>query len=270
MENVKKTILKWYKILNFDPRLDNPFQELLDRTEVDPSVTAYTAILNEDAGESCAPTMLYLLEHMHEEYEQRSLGNERFDEMVRPIKDKIENAYLKTGTFLLGDAEWFRLFLAARLFRIGRLWFDIKQINCDVPSKGLVRGDNIVGIHVPAGSPLLYEDCVKSIKDAKEFISLHFPDFSYRYMTCISWLLSEKNADLLGEGSNVLKFATLFEIVSEHKSDNIIRFVFGGGMTRDKLENATPNGRFQRKLKDAALSGRIFYDRRGVIDITTI
>jgi hypothetical protein len=41
-------------------------------------------------------------------------------------------------------------------------------------------------------------------------------------------------------------------------------------MTRDKLEGATPNGRFQRELKEAALSGRVFYDRRGVIDITTI
>jgi hypothetical protein len=266
----KEIIRKWYKRLNFDKRLDEPFEELLDRVDIDPAVSAYTAILNADAGEACAPTMLFLAENMHKEYEKHNIDENLFNEMIAPIKSRIESTYLEKGNFLLGDVEWYRLHLAGRLFRIGRLWFDLKELNCDIPAKSVKRGDNVVGIHVPGGKPLIYEDCVDSIRRAKEFISLHFPDFSYRYMTCISWLLSDKNADLLGEGSNVLKFATLFEIVSEHKSDNIIRFVFGGGMTRDRLDRAIPNGRFQSELKSAALAGRIFYDMRGVIDITTI
>ena len=121
-------------------------------------------------------------------------------------------------------------------------------------------------IHIHGKDPLLYEECVKSIALAKDFVKLHFHDFKYRYFTCLSWLLDNSLADLLGEKSNILKFGTLFDKVRRYESDNILRFVFGGGTTRETLHNIEPKNRFQRELKASALTGRIFYDVRGVID----
>ena len=83
-------------------------------------------------------------------------------------------------------------------------------------------------------------------------------------------MLDNSIADLLGEGSNVLKCGPLFEKVSANPSDNIIRFVFGGGATRESLTGIEPKNRFQRELKEAALAGRVFYDVRGVIDASLV
>ena len=98
----------------------------------------------------------------------------------------------------------------------------------------------------------------------------HFPDFDYKYFTCLSWLLDDSIADILGEESNILRFGTLFEKVRRHESNNILKFVFGNGATRENLHLIEPKNRFQRELKEAAMAGRAFYDVRGVIDVSTV
>ena len=270
MNDSVEIIKEQYHALGFDKRLDAPFYELLVKESIDPTVTAMTASLNGSEGQKTALTLLYLSYFMKVEYIERGIDEEMYERMISGIKGRIENTYLQKGSFAVGDCEWYRLFLAARLFRIGRLWFDLKPSPVDIPSKQVKKGDNIVGIHVPGGEPLCYDACVRSISDAKAFISMHFPDFNYRYMTCISWLLDDSIRDLLGENSNILKFATLFEIVSTNKSDGIIRFVFGNGAKREDLPSISPAGRFKTALREQALAGRVFYDRRGVIDINKI
>ncbi len=267
----EKIILKWYHYLNFNKSLDDAFLSLIEKVELPTeNTTPDTVDFTGSEGERTAINLIYLIEGMYNEYTKRGINESLFNRMVGEIKAKIEKTYLDKGNFLLGDVSWYKPYLACRAFKIGKFYFDLRPSPADVPSKNLRRGDNIVALHIPAGEPLIYDYCVQSIEEAKAFIGRHFPDFEYQYMSCYSWLLDDSIADLLGENSNILKFATLFEIVSRHESDNIIRFVFGGGAKREDLPNITPTGRFKTRLREEALRGRVFYDRRGLIDISKI
>ncbi len=267
MEKVKVIAEKWYKKCGFPKEMDAPFYALLDSFEPSGEITAENADLSGALGEGTAVVVLYLLEETERVHIERGIDYSRFENTLQRFKGRIEQAFLKNGNFDIGNLIWDRLLLMGREFRIGRLVYGLGKSPCDVPSKGIKTGDSVVQLHIPGGEPLNYDACVSSIEEAKKFVKAHFPDFEYRYITCLSWLLDNSVADLLGEGSNVLKFATLFEIVATNKSDNIIRFVFQNGATRDKLKDITPVGRFQTALREAALAGRTFYDCRGVIDI---
>ena len=258
---------KWYKRLGFPAEMDEEFYALCERCDIPEGLTIDDVQITGEQGEELGLQTLYFVEAMHDEYVKRGIDEELFKEMVKTVRGRLIGAYNRTGTFAIGDLTWQKLLLKGRMFKIGILQFDLKPSPADVPSKGVKKGDNIVGIHVPGGQPLIYERCVQSIKDAKAFVAKHFPDFDYGYMTIMTWLLNPHMADLLGPNSNILKFATLFEVVSIHESDNIIRFVFGNGAKRTDLPNIEPNGRFQTELKREALAGRVFYDCRGMIDI---
>ncbi len=261
---------KWYKYFNFPTEMDAEFYALSKRCDIPEGLTIDDVDITGAQGEELGLQTLYFVEAMHDEYVKRGIDEALFEEMVKTVKGRLKSAYEKTGTFAIGDLTWQKLLIKGRMFKIGILQFDLKPSPADVPSLNVVKGENIVGIHVPGGQPLIYEKCVQSIKDAKAFIAKHFPEFEYRYMTIMTWLLNPHMADLLGPSSNILKFQTIFETVSIHESDNIIRFVFGNGAKREDLVNIEPKGRFQTELKAAALAGRVFYDCRGMIDITTI
>lgn len=265
-----ETAIKWYKKLGFPAEMDAEFYALCERCDIPEGLTVDDVNITGEQGEELGLQTLYFVENMHDEYVKRGIDEALFEEMVKTVKGRLISAFNKTGTFAIGDLTWQRLLIKARMFNIGILQFDLKPSPADVPSKGVKKGDNIVGIHVPGKGRLEYDKCVQSIKDAKAFVAKHFPEFEYGYMTIMTWLLNPHMADLLGPESNILKFATLFEVVSIHESDNIIRFVFGNGAKRSDLPNIEPKGRFQTELKRDALAGRVFYDCRGMIDISKI
>ena len=256
---------KWYGRLNFPKEMDRTFREALDNADIPEGLTAENAQSLAGLGTTGTVWSLYFLENMEKEYNKRGLGF-RFECDIKRIRDRILGCFNRTGDLDIGDLTWERHYLMAREFKLGILTFTLGKSPIDIPEKDLCAADPVLQVHIHGKEPLIYDECKKSIDAAREFTRLHFPDFKYRYFTCLSWLLDDSIADLLGEGSNILKFGTLFEKVRKHESDNILKFVFGNGTTRETLHSMEPKNRFQRELKEAALSGRVFYDVRGVID----
>lgn len=265
----KEIVTKWYKRLELPQEMDEVFYKALDRVKIEDGVTAENIPSLVGLGEAGAILSLYFCENMEKEYKSHGIEY-RFENDIKRVRNRLVNAYKNTGTLDVGDLTWERHYLMAREFRIGRLIFTLGKSPTNVESKGIKQGDPVLQVHVPGGEPLLYEACVSAINEVREFVREHFPEFNYRYLTCLSWLLDSSVKDLLGEGSNVLKFASLFEKVASHPSDNILKFVFGGGTTRENLHGVEPVGRFQRVLKESALAGRVFYDVRGVIAIDKV
>ena len=75
---------------------------------------------------------------------------------------------------------------------------------------------------------LNYDECIKSFRTAGEFFKKHFPDYSYKYYFCESWLLYEGNRDFMNADSNILKFSSLFSHVYSVKIDEqAIERIFG-------------------------------------------
>ena len=145
---------KWYKRLGFPQEMDEEFYALCKRCDIPEGLTVDNVQITGEQGEELGLQTLYFLEAMHAEYVKRGIDEALFEEMVATVKARLIGAYSKTGTFAIGDLTWQRLLIKGRMFKIGLLQFDLKPSPADVPSLGVKKGDNIVGIHVPGGQRL--------------------------------------------------------------------------------------------------------------------
>lgn len=147
---------------------------------------------------------------------------------------------------------WLTRHYTGRIFRIGRLQFNIRKANKKIPD-----GEYVIETHVPQGEPLDLEKCNQSFDMAKEFFEKHFPQIDAKYFTFHSWLANPNLEKLLSADSNIVKFMKLWTLVDDEgdNSEQAIERVFGLGFKIEDIQNAPENTSLQRKLKEYIISG---------------
>lgn len=140
---------------------------------------------------------------------------------------------LTYGSLGLHTVFWTALAWAGRLFSIGRLQYDLSRTDGS-------EGDPprwVIGTHIPATGPLDPAAVDASLADATAFFTAHFDDlqgdrpatvpaFGHEFR-CSSWLLSEELAGIVGEDSNLARFAARWRIRSTSPAaDDAAFFVF--------------------------------------------
>ena len=137
----------------------------------------------------------------------------------------------KTGGKGLENYGWLKNHVNFELFRLGRLQFQLyecKNRTLNYKKLPFSYGEKLIYVHIPEGERLETEKCICSLKAANEFFKKYFPDYSYRYYFCESWLLFEGNREFMSEESNIVKFMSLFNICySVNIDEQTIERVFG-------------------------------------------
>ena len=208
---------------------------------------------------------LFLCDEMKKRYREKEIPEEIYKDTASDINILAARYLDATGELGVKDLSLFRNHLTLKLFRLGRLNFCMSESEYDIPSKNLKKGDKVIQIYIPEGDSLTPEKCISSIEKAKEFFKKYFPDFDYKCFVCHSWLLDRTLKDLLPEQSNILKFAEMFDIISEEKSDDILTYVFKCNTTRYSLRNAAAETSFAKNIKEAVKEGREFFKAFGVM-----
>ncbi|MBQ8685544.1 MAG: DUF5596 domain-containing protein [Clostridia bacterium] len=264
--DVTKIIIKWYHALDFPTEYNDEFYQALS-TECILSTTNV-----EDYDEACDNGKKNLLSflYMCEAYENQC-KQKGIPESV--ILDTLQDVVIWTkiwsaikGTLYLGELSWLKRHFTLRLFRLGRLQFSMAQAECDVEELGIEKGENNMQIHIPRGGKLNEDACKQSLARARTFFDTFFPDFSYRYFTCHSWLLWKGLDKYLPPESNILRFADMFSIANVDESDALLRYVFRWDTTRENIADAPCPSAFAQKVKQAVLYGEKFFVGYGVIN----
>ena len=121
----------------------------------------------------------------------------------------------KYGCWGLEEREWLSRHLGCRLFKLGRLQFEMTTFPPDVhTSRGreaevecvLKKGTPILNVHIQAGVPLEHAACVESYRWARVFFAKHFPEWSFDAYHCDTWLLAPQLAEYLPAASNIIRF----------------------------------------------------------------
>lgn len=163
----------------------------------------------------------------YQKYKEKGIDDKIFFDTMDDIRIWCENNDNKG----LNEYNWIKNHIAFELFKIGRLQFQL--FKCKNPTLNYGKlpikyGDNAVYIHIPQGEKLDYEACVNSINLAKNFLKNFFPEFSFEYFFCESWLLYDKNKEFMDENSNIIKFQSLFNIAYSVADDKqAIERIFG-------------------------------------------
>ncbi len=130
--------------------------------------------------------------------------------------------------------------------------------------KILAKGDDVIGIHIPAGERLDPEAVSHAIQEAREFFGTYFPDYQYKGFSCVSWLLDPQLETLLGQESNIVKFGKRFTPVT-HPSlgQGVFNFVFHKPDMNFEMTELSENTRLERALKNHYLGGKAIFETFG-------
>lgn len=254
----------WYKKLGFPKEYDEEFYKILAQIEIPASLTVEDYDRKSTDGKRNFLAYLYFCEETARRY--RALGipeailMDTLSDIVRWTKTWSD----VKGALWLEELSWLCRHHRLTLFRLGRLQFEMGKSRYDLPAYDLCVGTPLVKIHIPPDGRLDAEECRCAAAMAREFLATYFPDFSYRYMICDSWLLDETLKRYLPESSNILRFAALFEKALEKDSCELIRYIFSWDTTKDKLIHAQPQSGFAARVKQAVLDGETFHETVGI------
>ena len=261
----KEIIKKWYYALEFPNRFDKEFSAALEKYEIDTSITIDDYPTDCEEGDKNLLYYLYFCEALKVRYEKSGIGEDILIDTLRDIVRWCVTWSDIKGKLFLGELFWLKRHLTFRLFKVGRLQYCFGEAECDEKNEGLKKGDNILEVHIPATGPMREDDCKASVLAAKVFFANYFPDYSYRFFTCHSWLLDRTLEQFLDDDSNIIKFQRMFKIIRDDNSNEIFRYLFSWDTTMENLHTKVPTSSLAKKVLDASKTMQ-FHESYGIFE----
>lgn len=195
----------------------------------------------------------------YEEYQRRGLAEQLYLDTFSDYRIWCENCYMETGEYGLRECEWLWRHPYLKLFRLGRLQYELYPAREDIITEGYTvkKGQMLLNIHIPQGEPLNYEACEDSIGRAREM----FPE--YHYFVCESWLLYPGLKELMKPDSNIIRFQDrfhIFEVNTEIRDAE--RRIFR--TVRENPADYPEDTTLQKRAKDCLLEGRHLGNATGI------
>ena len=259
-------IEKWYKRIGFDSRYDPAFYDALRTIPVDPAATVDTYDCDCPDGKKNFLHFLYFCEALSEKYQKKGIPEDVLLDTLSDLPRWLDTWSELKGELHLGELHWLRLHLRGHLFQLGRLQFCMAPALKGLESLGIRQGDPVLEVHIPSIGPLTPEDCDDAIARAKDFFATYFPQYSYKYFTCDSWLLDPTLSRVLKPSSNILLFQKRFRIAATHPSDSLLGYIFPWKTKREDLPGIIPTSPLAAKVKDLILQGETFYLALGAFE----
>lgn len=261
----RKIIRKWYQLLEFPSNVDERFYAMLSQTDCN----SFTDIENYNT-KTHTPienlfAYLYFCENLQNRYAQRNIPQNVLLDTLHDIVIWTNTHHQVHQTLGLSETDWLKRHLSFKLFKVGRLQYCISGSEFDIPKLSLQKGAPIIEIHIPEGEPLLLEKCKNSIQNAGAFFQHYFPEYTYEYYTCHSWLLDENLLSVIDKNSNIALFQTLFCLCQNDISDALLKYVFRWDATRENLSGFPAKSSLAQKIKKAIAEGTIFHETLGYI-----
>lgn len=264
---VKEIAIKWYNRLVFPKEFDEMFERLLEETEDLPAMhyEEYDRKKNVAFSGKNLIMFLYFCEELEERYQKAGIDQEILLQTIEDVRVNVQRNVILKGKIGLLGGDFMQSRMSMKLFRLGRLQFEMSEMYVDIPQKKICKGEPILDVHIPKGGPLTPDECRQSFEMARSFFATYFPEYQYRCYTCFSWLLDDNLRSFLPNNSNILQFQKLFEVVHSRKENSILHFMFKFGLIeREEIRDCPATTDFAKKIKEYALAGGVFYNVLGV------
>ncbi|MBR2722479.1 MAG: hypothetical protein IKB75_06890 [Clostridia bacterium] len=125
-------------------------------------------------------------------------------------------------------------------------------------------GDDVISLHIPRNTDITPEVVTQSLREGMELCRKYYPELSFRYIICISWLVDPQLVEILGENAKMAQFSKRF-VKCPYKcaGNGCLGYVFPGfkGDVADYPENTS----LQRGIKALMLGGGFIHNVTGVI-----
>ncbi len=180
----------------------------------------------------------------YQKYKEKGISDKIFYDTLacfsRFVKEHMES-YGRYGF----DREWWTpRELSMEEFRLGELEFEVEKW----------KGENVLSVHIPSDASITGENCAASYDLSKEFFKKYYPEFTYRYYICDSWMLSPGLKDVLPAGSRILNFQKDYTIVEWDKEEpSYLKWVYKNSDL--PIEELPEDTSLQRNIKKYVKEG---------------
>lgn len=225
------------------------------------------------AGNAMLPVIVMLSGYLlhRKNMQEKKYSQIQIQEQKRNIKECClkdrEKFHIKGIRF--SQMVWGAYFMKGLLIQVGRLQYEypvmppriLKEYALDFNAK------HYVAIHIPEGKDLKEEEVLASLKNVKDELIQIYPEIEIeliKYYT-YTWLFSKELDQLLLSKSNILKFKSKFDMISQSENTkDFLRFVFQTNENTDYhlLKEETS---LQKKLKEELLKGTKLHIGLGVL-----
>ena len=227
-----------------------PFASLLDGL-LDPAAAreAYRRLREELPDGPDRWNMLYChldcARRAWESYKKRGIPDSIYLDTMKCFPRFLAECRQKQGRMFFDRAWWTWRQTSMRLFRVGALEYEFSSH----------EGKPALALHIPSDGDLSPEHVDASLAQAEVFFKTYFPDFSYKYCICDSWLLSPTLRPLLRPDSHIRSFQNRFRLLSERPEDReFVEWLYQ--VPADTAPEALPgNTSLQKGVKALLLQG---------------
>lgn len=245
---MQHTVLTWFDRLSFPRQW---------RQEVEEAAHIYTG--SPQTSMEHLLSALYRCDALAQAYTSKQIPDAILYDTLSDLLIWVNNHVLVHGTVGLLEPWWLEGHLNFQLFRLGRLQFKMGHSTLENEHYGLHKGDPVIEIHIPQGEPMPIEAVHASYGQAKDFFARYFPEHTYQYFICDSWLLDWHLQEFLKESSNILQFAREFDVIHTTPSDDAVRRLF------ELNPNKGPENSFQKKLRTFTENGGQLLEGFGIL-----
>lgn len=172
-----------------------------------------------------------LLPALKEIYDELDISENIFFDTIGDIFLRV-NTYKKNHVrlgVLWEDGNWLTKIFLMRIFKLGALQFEMVYVDLveDYPDiefdenklkkylKRIPKASPILSVHIMEGVGFTELEVDESIDRSRIFFKEVFSEFRYKHLYCFSWMLYSGNKRLLSKDSNIIKFASRFDIIGE-------------------------------------------------------
>lgn len=178
--------------------------------------------------------LLVLLIPLKQQYEQKGIPLNYFYDSIENYNYRVTRYYNQNGDYGLSESDvlWLRFVYFLEIFDLGSMRFQIFNFSyaeiersgndamflSKAMKKKIPEGTPVINMHINDNADISPESVDESIAIAEAFFSKYFPEHNYIGYVGRTWMFYPKTWELLGENSNIVKFAKRFELFAQ--SDN--------------------------------------------------
>src|SRR5690554_1003614 len=195
-EEVKPLVLSAYDKLNIDDYREY-IKGLLDsKTSLEARERLKDALHPDEGNMKILAIMLYALTFTYQKYMEKGISEEIFVATIKCYKRFLNEHKVGYNRWFFDRDWWTYKQIAMVIFRIGELEYEMKDLD----------GEKFISMHIPSDSNIELELVNKSIKEAKKFFKINYPEYSDVEYRCNTWLLSPALKELLPATSKIIQF----------------------------------------------------------------
>ena len=174
-------------------------------------------------------TYICLTKGLKKEYDKAGISEQIYYDTVEDLFYKMQECYEVYGQWGVFSPGWYNPVFHMKTFVLGRLAYNLGEYNdidAKIAGRTITNGCKVINIHIPSsGKPFNKEARLESYALAADFFKEEFPD-GYPVFKCDSWLLYEKNKEILGDKSNITSFINDFKMVISREKDDCSNFMW--------------------------------------------